>query len=106
MVYDIPKHEGSYRERYSVLGMCPSPFLTHFKYFLFPENYNSEGKLPSFVKVAPKVRCTGISHMEVYFHNIIEGGGEGIILRDPGALYQPGRSPSYLKHKVTSLSSN
>ena len=31
-------------------------------------------------------------------------GGEGIILRDPAAPYQPGRSPGYLKHKVKLLS--
>lgn len=39
-------------------------------------------------------------HLEKYFQNTIDLGGEGIILRDPAAPYQPGRCPGYLKHKV------
>jgi len=41
-----------------------------------------------------------MEHLEGYFHDIIEGGGEGIILRDPNESYKPGRSAGYLKHKV------
>ena len=41
-----------------------------------------------------------MQHLESVFQDIIDEGGEGIILRDPKAPYQPGRCPGYLKHKV------
>lgn len=39
-------------------------------------------------------------HLETFFQDIVDKGGEGIILRDPTATLQPGRAPGYLKHKV------
>jgi len=53
-----------------------------------------------YIAVAPKVQCRDVAHMESYFQDIIDKGGEGIILRDPRASLQPGRSPAFLKHKV------
>ena len=38
-------------------------------------------------------------HLEEFFQDIIDKGGEGIILRDPAAPFQRGRAPGYLKHK-------
>jgi len=46
--------------------------------------------------------CMDTSHMESFFQDVIDKGGEGIILRDPKSPYQPGRSLGYLKHKVSS----
>ena len=53
-----------------------------------------------FLELAPKVECTDVPHLETLFQNIVDKGGEGIILRDPNANYHQGRSPGYLKHKV------
>ena len=39
--------------------------------------------------------------MEEFFQSVVDEGGEGVILRDPKATDQHGRSPGYLKHKVT-----
>jgi DNA ligase-1 len=52
------------------------------------------------VKVAPKEVCKGMNHMQQFLQDIIDEGGEGIILRDPLSPYQSGRSPGFLKHKV------
>jgi ATP-dependent DNA ligase len=41
--------------------------------------------------------------METFFQDVIDKGGEGIILRDPTAPYESGRSKGYLKHKVLTL---
>jgi ATP-dependent DNA ligase len=38
--------------------------------------------------------------MHQFLQDIIDGGGEGIILRDPLSLHQAGRSSGFLKHKV------
>ena len=40
-------------------------------------------------------------HLEKIFQDIIDQGGEGIILRQPTAPYQGGRSAGFLKHKVS-----
>ena len=53
-----------------------------------------------FIDIAEKVMCQGNEHLESFFQDVIDKGGEGIILRDPQSFLQPGRSPSYLKHKV------
>jgi DNA ligase 1 len=54
-----------------------------------------------YIETAPKLVCEGTGHLEKYFQDIIDQGGEGIILRDPSAPYEAGRSRGYLKHKVT-----
>jgi len=45
--------------------------------------------------------CQGLPHLEEILQDIIDKGGEGIILRDPKAPLQAGRGHGYLKHKVS-----
>lgn len=52
--------------------------------------------------MAPRVVCKGGEHLESFLQDVLDRGGEGIILRDPQSPYQAGRSKGYLKHKVTS----
>lgn len=66
---------------------------------IFPEQRVGEQK-HRYLSVAPYHKCAGMAHFETIFQDIIDSGGEGIILRNPGAAYEPGRSASYLKHKV------
>ena len=86
MVFDIPYHQGSYRERYSILERLASHTL-----------------LPSFFEVVPKTECKGRDHLEQLLQDIVDNGGEGIILRNPEATYEGGRSKGFLKHKVSHL---
>lgn len=53
-----------------------------------------------YLDIAPREECRSVMHMESFFQDIIDKGGEGIILRDPLAPLQPGRSAGFLKHKV------
>ena len=53
-----------------------------------------------FIRVAPYSVCEGIDHLEKIFQDIMDQGGEGIILRDPSAPFTAGRSRGFLKHKV------
>jgi len=62
-----------------------------------------------YIQVAPYSLCQGTDHLEKIFQDIMDQGGEGIILRDPSAPLQAGRSKGFLKHKVRErllLSSN
>jgi ATP-dependent DNA ligase len=56
-----------------------------------------------YVEVAPKVECKDIQHLEEMYQDIVDKGGEGIILRDPNLPYETGRSKGFLKHKVYTL---
>jgi len=98
MVYDIPNMNASYAERYSKLGnkispLCESLMLPFIGSILGDKEW-------IYLELAPKAECRDTSHLDTYFQDIIDKGGEGIILRDPSAPYQPGRSSGYLKHKA------
>jgi len=70
---------------------------THFQHILvklFAE------KPCGFVEVAQKVECRDEKHLEEVFQDVVDKGGEGIILRDPNSFYVAGRSRGFLKHKV------
>lgn len=53
-----------------------------------------------YINLAEYVECKDMAHLETFYQDIVDKGGEGVILRDPECLLQPGRSPGYLKHKV------
>ena len=51
------------------------------------------------MRMADKEVCKDIEHLESYLQDVVDKGGEGVILRDPSALWEPGRCKGYLKHK-------
>lgn len=51
------------------------------------------------------MECKGSGHLKNVSKKVIKSGGEGIILRKFGSLYERGRSASLLKLKVFFLSS-
>ena len=54
-----------------------------------------------YIELAGYTKCKDLSHLETVFQDILDKGGEGVILRDPNAPLQSGRSAGFLKHKVT-----
>jgi len=60
-------------------------------------------KANPYISVAGKVACEGVAHLEQFFQDVVDSGGEGIILRNPHSPYEPGRSAGYLKHKVGTI---
>ena len=57
------------------------------------------GVLPSFVKLVERVKCKGPEHLKEFFDSIVKKNGEGVILREPGSLYENGRSQGLKKYK-------
>lgn len=100
MVFDLPKHNGTYAERWNRLG---NPFslsiCIHSLILFLVQQMNTTSC--KYIEPARWEECKDIAHLETFFHDVIEGNGEGIILRDPAAPLQPGRSPGFLKHKVS-----
>ena len=55
--------------------------------------------LPPFVQIVDAVKCKSKEHLKEYLDSVIAKGGEGVMLRDPNALYKAGRSESMRKYK-------
>lgn len=51
--------------------------------------------------VAPRTQCKGDEHVANILKEIVEGGGEGVILQLSKSVYENGRSASLMKFKVT-----
>lgn len=52
--------------------------------------------------LVPQVKCETRLHLVDYMDQILSIGGEGIMLRQPGSLYEEKRSNTLLKHKLFS----
>ena len=53
--------------------------------------------------MAPRVLCKHSKHLNVLVQEVIDDGGEGVIMRKVGSLYEHGRSPNLIKLKVSLL---
>ena len=54
---------------------------------------------PSFARVHPHERCKDLGHLKQELARVEALGGEGLMLREPGSLYEAGRSSTLLKIK-------
>lgn len=100
MVYDIPTHKGTYQERYALLGIVSLRTLCDKPTPSFVTENLVDSKPWKYIRLAPAEVCRDERHLEAFFQDILDRGGEGIILRDPYEPLYPGRAPGYLKHKV------
>ena len=64
------------------------------------EKRKSNDHLSSIQIIASRFSCSSVTILMNSLQQVIEGGGEGVILRRPHSLYQPGRSPNLIKFKV------
>lgn len=83
LVFDAPKAKGTFEERRARLQEL---FGLYF--------YSSD----TVFQVA-QTPCEGIKHLKEYLASIEKGGGEGVMLRQPGSKYEYGRSHTLLKVK-------
>ncbi len=81
MVFDVPKHDGVFRERYVALMALaekhPSPYW----------------------QVAPHDPIVSRAALQQRFAEITDGGGEGLMLRRAASHHRVGRSDDLLKYK-------
>jgi len=103
MVFDIPNLQATYAERYRQLGKRQKeipPVCGPLKFTLPLTEQHFQEKPCKYAEVAPTVTCSGTQHLEKYFQDVMDKGGEGLILRNPDSPYEHGRSRGFLKHKV------
>jgi len=51
------------------------------------------------IKIVEFVKCRDINHMNQFLIDIMNQGGEGIMIRKPGSTYEKGRNSSIQKYK-------
>jgi ATP-dependent DNA ligase len=51
--------------------------------------------------IAKRVMCKGREHLNKTAQELIDEGGEGVIMRVVGSHYLPGRNPALVKLKVS-----
>lgn len=54
---------------------------------------------PAWLRAIDQARCESRAHLEQTVDAIVKAGGEGVMLRKPGSLYEPKRSSTLLKVK-------
>lgn len=78
-VFDAPSSAGVFEDRQSVLAAC----------------------LPAGVAfVVTQTKCDGRAHLLEQLASVEAMGGEGLMLRKPGSMYEPKRSATLLKVKT------
>lgn len=82
LVFDAPKHGGKYEERVEWLKKH------------IPAHKNS-----CYAAVVGIQRCEGLKNLKTVLQKVLVKGGEGLMLREPGSLYEHCRSNSLLKVK-------
>jgi DNA ligase-1 len=80
-IFDAPQQEGNYQKRFTFLE----------NYFL--QNYKSN------VSLIPIQICSGLTHLQTHLQEIINKGGEGIMLYHPDTPYENGHTRNLLKVK-------
>ncbi len=81
LVFDAPKHGGTFEERLKYL-----------------EEVVGTDKL-QYAKLHPHEICRDVPHLKAELARVEGLGGEGMMLRQPGSKYEPGRSHTLLKVK-------
>jgi len=91
------------RAIFSIRYILPLPFLVLQSTSLIPFFIKGTTiKETNHISIAPREVCRDGQHLEQFYQGIMDEGGEGIILRDPLAKLESGRSKGFLKHKVGS----
>lgn len=57
----------------------------------------SKLSLPGHCELVPHVPCKSIERMVAFADDVVTNGGEGVVVRDPKAPYQPGRTSGVLR---------
>ena len=53
--------------------------------------------LPGHCQIVPQIKCKDTPHLLEYADAIVDAGGEGLVVRDPRAMYQAGRTYDVLR---------
>lgn len=83
LIFDAPSHGGKYEDRVKWLQAN------------IPQDDDK-----CFATVVGIKKCEGAEQLKKYLADVNKAGGEGIMLRQPGSLYEHKRSKTLLKVKT------
>jgi len=83
-IFEVPNQAGGLADRLKVL----QSYLTDY-----PDTY---------IRIIDQIPCSGQKHLQQYLQRLVGLGAEGLVVRDPSATYQTGRSSEALKVKTYS----
>lgn len=95
VVFDAPQQSGSFEERMEYL----KDFFHIDTEATAATGLWRESSIP-YSKLLIHERCLGAEHLVAELDRVTNLGGEGLMLREPGSLYVPGRGSSLLKVKT------
>lgn len=97
-VYDAPEHDGEFYDRYEALVEIVKQVEKYWK--SYKKNLDSRFKNVTCPIVLTKHHeVESVEHMEAFYKDILNMGGEGIMLKNPWSEYTGKRSNDLLKYK-------
>jgi DNA polymerase beta len=98
LVYDLPEVDKPFSERIKELRKIVRNNIVRWNLIRekFPEPFKT---MECPVIMAKQTPIKSHEHMELLYNDIIENGGEGIMLKDPNSKYEDKRSNYMLKYK-------
>tara|TARA_B110000208_G_scaffold189674_2_gene251762 strand:+ start:6616 stop:8211 length:1596 start_codon:yes stop_codon:yes gene_type:complete len=97
-VFDIPSSNKPFEERMKDLETVVNNRCACMIKLELP---NKVIKVKCPIQKAKQVKVKNSKHLEKLFDAMVAQGGEGMMIRKPGSLYEPKRSSTLLKYKVT-----
>jgi len=100
-VYDITNSEGGFVDRLKLLKKITNFTIKAWSILVKREEINLPDNKPNECPLifAEQMKITSEKKMEVFYQDIIDNGGEGIMMKHPESLYSDGRSSYMLKYK-------
>ena len=98
VVYDMPDVEGTFHERLKSLKRLVNTTRKRWEIIRkdLPEPYCN---LESPLVLAEQIKIKSHEHLDKFYKDIIDNGGEGVMIKDPNSLYEDKRSDKLLKVK-------
>lgn len=98
IVYDLPEYPGTFEERLSELEKIVETNKVRWNKIrkVMPEPYRS---IECPLVMAEQITIQSEDHLQDLFKKMIDGGSEGLMIKDPKSEYEDGRSNYMLKVK-------
>ena len=98
IVYDLPEYKGDFKKRIEILKGLVEKNNLRWEGIreTFPEPFN---KLTCPLIMAEQIEINDMIQFKVLYEKIIEGGGEGVMIKHPDSIYEDKRSNYLLKYK-------
>lgn len=109
-IFDVPTYKGRFKERLDILKYIVEKREDFWpkiqkKYYKILKKRSKKiakkfKKIECPFRMVQQIEIKDQEHLESHFGNIIELGGEGLIVRDPQSFYESGKRPKIaLKYK-------